>query len=54
LKDLIDFEAFRNQNWTLLNEIHVPNVLVVWPDGRETIGIDQHDKDLKEMFVYAP
>lgn len=52
--DILDFEAFSNQNWTLLNEIHAPDVLVIWPDGRQTIGIEQHDKDLKEMFVYAP
>lgn len=52
--DTLDFEAFSNQNWTLLNEIHAPDVLVVWPDGRQTVGIEQHDEDLKAMFVYAP
>jgi hypothetical protein len=52
--DTLDFDAFSNQNWALLNEIHAPDVFVVWPDGRQTTGIEQHDKDLKEMFVYAP
>lgn len=52
--DALDFEAFSKQNWTLFNEIHAPDVLVVWPDGRQTVGIEQHDKDIMDMFVYAP
>lgn len=52
--DQLDFEAYSKQNWTLFNEIHAPDVKVVWPDGRQTIGIEQHDKDIMAMFVYAP
>jgi SnoaL-like polyketide cyclase len=52
--DELDFEAFSKQDWKLFNEIHSPDVLVVWPDGRETRGIEQHDKDIMAMFVYAP
>ena len=52
--DILDYDAFSNQNWTLFNEIHAPDVLVVWPDGRQTVGIEQHDKDIMDMFVYAP
>lgn len=52
--DKLDFDAFSNQNWTLFNEIHAPDVKVVWPDGRKTTGIEQHDKDVKAFFAYAP
>ena len=31
--DELDFEAFSKQNWELFNQIHDPNVLVVFPDG---------------------
>lgn len=52
--DELDFEAFSKQNWELFNEIHAPDVLVVFPDGRQTKGIEQHDKDIMAMFDYAP
>lgn len=52
--DQLDFEAFSKQDWDLFNEIHGPDVLVVFPDGRQTKGIEQHDKDIMAMFVYAP
>lgn len=52
--DKLDFDAFSNQNWTLFNEIHTPDVKVIWPDGRQTTGIEQHDKDVKAFFAYAP
>lgn len=52
--DELDFEAFSKQDWELFNQIHDPNVLVVWPDGRQTRGIEQHDNDIMAMFVYAP
>lgn len=52
--DELDFEAFSKQNWELFNEIHAPDILVVFPDGRQTKGIEQHDKDIMAMFDYAP
>jgi hypothetical protein len=51
--DELDFEAFSKQNWELFNQIHSSDVLVVFPDGRETRGIEQHDKDIEAMFVYT-
>jgi len=29
-------------------------VVVYWPDGHQTKGIERHIEDLKAMFVYAP
>lgn len=52
--DDLDFNVFTNQKWDDLRLSHSKDVIVHWPDGRQTKGIDQHIKDLKAMFVYAP
>jgi hypothetical protein len=40
--DKLDFEAWNNRNWTLFEEIHSPDVLVVDFNGNTTRGIEQH------------
>jgi hypothetical protein len=40
--DRLDFEAWNNRNWTLFEELHSPDVLVVDFTGATTRGIDQH------------
>jgi SnoaL-like protein len=40
--DRLDFEAWNNRNWTLFEELHSPDVLVVDFNGNATRGIDQH------------
>jgi hypothetical protein len=40
--DRLDFEAWNNRNWTLFEELHSPDVLVVDFAGNKTRGIDQH------------
>ena len=40
--DILDFEAWNNRNWTLFEELHSPDVLVVDSNGNTTRGIDQH------------
>jgi hypothetical protein len=40
--DRLDFEAWNNRNWTLFQEIHSPDVLVVDFNGNTTSGIEQH------------
>jgi hypothetical protein len=40
--DRLDFEAWNNRNWTLFEELHSPDVLVVDSTGNTTRGIDQH------------
>lgn len=52
--DKLDFDVFSHQQWERLSESHSPNILVTWPDGHETQGIDKHIEDLKAMFVFAP
>jgi len=52
--DELDFEVFSNQDWVRLHESHSRDVVVNWPDGHHTNGIERHIEDLKAMFVYAP
>jgi SnoaL-like domain len=40
--DRLDFEAWNNRNWTLFEELHSPDVLVVDFAGNTTRGIEQH------------
>jgi hypothetical protein len=52
--DTLDFDVFTNQKWDRLKESHANDIVVHWPDGHETKGIEKHIEDLKAMFVYAP
>ena len=52
--DELDFDVFSNQKWARLQESHAKDIVVTWPDGHETKGIEKHIEDLKAMFVYAP
>jgi len=52
--DTLDYVVFSNQEWVRLHESHSQDVVVNWPDGHHTNGIDRHIADLKAMFVYAP
>jgi hypothetical protein len=50
----LDFVVFTQQKWDRPHESHSKDILVDWPDGYQTKGIEQHIDDLKAMFVYAP
>lgn len=52
--DTLNFEVFSNQKWDRLHESHASNVIVHWPDGHQTSGIEKHIADLKTIFVFAP
>ena len=52
--DTLDFDVFSNQKWDRLQESHAKDIVVTWPDGHETHGIDKHIEDLKALFVFAP
>lgn len=52
--DTLDFIVFSNQEWLRLHESHSKDVVVNWPDGHHTNGIQRHIEDLKALFVYAP
>jgi hypothetical protein len=52
--DDLDYNVFSNQKWTELHRSHSQDVVVHWPDGHTTNGIEKHIEDLKAMFVWAP
>jgi predicted ester cyclase len=52
--DTLDFDVFSNQKWDRLSESHRDDIVVTWPDGHETKGLDKHIEDLKTMFTFAP
>jgi hypothetical protein len=52
--DVLDFDVFSNQKWDRLQESHAGEIVVTWPDGHETRGIERHIEDLKALFVFAP
>lgn len=54
LFDDLDFNVFTNQKWEDVHKSHGADIVVHWPDGRITRGIDPHIDDLKAMFVWAP
>ncbi|HXX64243.1 MAG TPA: ester cyclase [Bacteroidota bacterium] len=52
--DTLDYTVFSYQQWVRLHESHSHDIVVNWPDGHHTNGIERHIEDLKAMFVYAP
>lgn len=52
--DTLDFDIYSNQQWDRIKESHSDDIVVTWPDGHETKGIERHVEDMKAMFVYAP
>ncbi len=52
--DDLDFNVYTHQKWHELGKSHAQDIIVHWPDGRTTTGIDVHIKDLEAMFVFAP
>ena len=52
--DELDFEIFSGQQWHRVKESHAKNIIVHWPDGRTTKGLDVHIEHMKAMFVFSP
>jgi hypothetical protein len=52
--DTLDFVVFSNQEWVRFHESHDKDIIVNWPDGHHTNGLERHIQDMIAMFVYAP
>jgi hypothetical protein len=52
--DTLDYVVFSNQEWVRMHESHAHDIVVNWPDGHHTNGLEKHIEDLKALFVYAP
>lgn len=52
--DDLDFRVYSGQAWQDLHKSHAQDVVVHWPDGHTTTGLEKHIEDLKVMFTFAP
>jgi predicted ester cyclase len=52
--DTLDFDVYTNQKWERFSESHAQDILVHYPDGHTSKGLDKHIEELKPMFVFAP
>lgn len=52
--DDLDYRVFSQARWEDLKKSHSEDILVHWPDGHTTRGLERHVKDLDWMFSYAP
>lgn len=52
--DELDWTVFAGEDWRQLHLNHSDNVIVHWPDGHRTTGLDVHIKELSDMFAFAP
>ncbi len=52
--DDLDFNVYTGQKWAELHRSHSKDIVVHWPDGHTTQGIQKHIEDLKVMFTFAP
>lgn len=52
--DTLDFDVYTNQKWDRLHESHANDIVVHYPNGSTTKGLDAHIAALKPMFVVAP
>ena len=52
--DDLDFNVYSNQRWDELGKSHAADIVVHYPDGHTTTGLQAHIDELKPMFVFAP
>jgi SnoaL-like polyketide cyclase len=52
--DTLDFDVYTHQKWDRMKESHAQDILVHYPDGHTSKGLDNHIEELKPMFVFAP
>ena len=52
--DTLDYDVFSHAKWERFHESHGKDIVVTWPDGHETKGLDKHIDDMKAMFEWAP
>ena len=52
--DDLDYNVYSNQKWSEFHRSHAADILVHYPDGHTTKGLEKHIEELKPMFVFAP
>jgi hypothetical protein len=49
--DTLDFDVYTNQKWDRFHESHAEDILVHYPDGHTSKGLQAHIEELKPMFA---
>jgi SnoaL-like polyketide cyclase len=49
-----DINVYSRQKWDFILRSHATDIVVHWPDGRTTKGVEHHLVDLRQQFVFAP
>lgn len=52
--DKVDESFSQRKDMKLFRELHCADVKVFFPDGRTTVGVDQHVQDIEGMFNGTP
>jgi hypothetical protein len=52
--DDLDFNVYSKQRWDLMGRSHAKDIVVHYPDGSLTKGLDVHIEKLKPLFAFAP
>ena len=52
--DDLDFNVYSGQHWDQFTRSHSQGILVHYPDGHTTTGLEPHLVELKPQFVFAP
>jgi len=53
--DTLDYDFYTHQKWDKFNHSHADDILVYYPDGSTTKGLEPaHIDALKPMFLFAP
>jgi predicted ester cyclase len=52
--DDLDFNVYSGQKWDQFARSHSQDIVVHYPDGSVTRGLERHLEELKPMFVFAP
>jgi len=52
--DDLDFRVYSGQKWDELHLSHAKNIVVHYPDGSVTTGLEDHIARLKPQFTFAP
>ena len=52
--DELDFNVFSKHNWEDFKHTHSKDIVVHFPDGHKTQGLEQHIKDMEMMEAALP
>jgi hypothetical protein len=52
--DDLDFRVYSGQKWEDLHKSHAKDIVVHYPDGHTTTGLEAHIAELKPLFTFAP